>query len=535
MQSTPSPVRIAIIDDEEQHLRELVRLVEGYEHFWESLGIPSPTIRPYGVSEVNDLIADIQRGPLRFDIIISDIFLGPSKYDGVSIYRALKPYASKKEFLLILVTQRPGDDARRIGSEIEREQDGEEIPWAKVWRKPAGFLKGSEVSAGAWAQTMRYAIRQFRDLAWRKTWIPSALKSELFTVLPETTTFTVGAVASWLQSQPSRTFPSFVIAIGDSGTGVELVARLLHGTEDGLYRESLLGTPPAEFDALIFGDAAETSEPAASSYLARAHGGTLLLAEFANRNTCDSEQLRNRFVRLAESGKYTSKGMLTSFAGTIIIGIATAWRDDFLHKWSDFIGLRQVCPQLITLPRLRDHPHWVSRIAQEWIERKTEGDMCFTPGSIDFLRQCQWPNNFVSLNHFLQEIITQQITGEIPADLVAECLGLPALTEGWKEAAERIKQAVALDENKKTLSRIAWSIYGDGGPYPGSDKPHCKVARRRLDAAIEEICARAAEQGTGEGTEIRELLDPLLGKGRKAGSHRDVFDVGSAGRVSRPR
>jgi hypothetical protein len=226
-------VRIAIIDDERAHLDELNRLIVGHEYLWAGPDLVQPKVKLFDASVVSKLELDIRSGILEFDIIISDIFLGSSPCNGVTLYEALKPLSSKREFLLLLVTQRPDDEARKIRASIEQEQDREEVPWTKVWKKPTGPLRGDEVSPGDWAHMVGHAIRQYRDVAWRKTWIPSSIEDDLFTVLAESTVADVAKVCNWLRRKRARGLPTFVIVVGDSGTGVERVARLIHQALQG--------------------------------------------------------------------------------------------------------------------------------------------------------------------------------------------------------------------------------------------------------------------------------------------------------------
>lgn len=241
--------------------------------------------------------------------------------------------------------------------------------------------------------------------------------------------------AQLLKSSIAKVAPanSRIMISGPSGSGKELVARLIHEASQRSKGEfiaiSSAGMTPERFDSELFGEEGEGGRPRKIGVFERAHGGTLFLDEVADM-PLDSQSrilrvlVEQRFMRVGgQNDVQVDVRVISSSAKDLTIEIANGrFREDLFHRLNvvpiRVPGLserRSDIPELIT--------YFLDRIAQtQGLNRRT-----LSPDAIATLQVYEWPGNVRQLRNNLERLLIlapggplDPITAEMLPNEVAE-------------------------------------------------------------------------------------------------------------------
>ncbi len=199
-----------------------------------------------------------------------------------------------------------------------------------------------------------------------------------------------------------------VLILGETGTGKELVARLLHmrslAHSEPFVTVNCAAIPRELLESELFGHekgAFTGADTARTGLLAQAHGGALFLDEIGDLSL-DNQA---RILRAVEQGAFRRVGSDTETRVDVRIIAATnkdlsatiragAFREDLYHR---IAGVE------IHVPPLRERPSDVPLLARHFLElarngaeRPLEG---IEPKALDFLRGRSWPGNVRELRN----------------------------------------------------------------------------------------------------------------------------------------
>jgi DNA-binding NtrC family response regulator len=216
-----------------------------------------------------------------------------------------------------------------------------------------------------------------------------------------------------------------VLLEGESGTGKDLVAKLIHATSSraaGPFLEVNCGALPENLlESLLFGyeKGAFTGAGAATAgYFERADGGSLFLDEIADM----SPKLQSSLLRVLQDHQSTRIGSTMqrhadfrlvcatnrSLAGEVKAG---RFREDLFYR---------INVVALTLPPLRDRLGDVLLLATHFLDHFNAkfGKSCgpLTPAATRWLEAAGWPGNVRELKHCIERAVALHAGG--PLDVV---------------------------------------------------------------------------------------------------------------------
>ncbi len=217
-----------------------------------------------------------------------------------------------------------------------------------------------------------------------------------------------------------------VLITGETGTGKELAARLLHAqsprSERPLVVVNCAAIPPQLFESNVFGHemgAFTGANSATAGFLAEADGGMLFLDEVGDLSL-DNQA---RILRAIETGTFRRVGaeedsrvnvhVIAATNKDLATAIATGqFREDLFHRLSGFE---------IPLPPLRKRPSDVSMLAEHFLELAKQQFSSpverFAPGTVEALCRRSWPGNVRELrNHVFRAVAAARHNALTPAD-----------------------------------------------------------------------------------------------------------------------
>lgn len=192
-----------------------------------------------------------------------------------------------------------------------------------------------------------------------------------------------------------------ILIEGETGTGKELFARLLHRAGKRAKHKLLTvscASLPAELEGELFA-------PAGASSLAAAHRGTLVLDDL----DIASARLQARFSQLAEDRLLRSPGVrdpllldvrIIATAGTAASPVQEAIAPALLYR---------VAAVRLQMPALRDRrgdiPALFAQLAGNASARSRHPIPDMTPAVKDFLATHDWPGNVRELAHYAERFV----------------------------------------------------------------------------------------------------------------------------------
>lgn len=239
-----------------------------------------------------------------------------------------------------------------------------------------------------------------------------------------------------------------VLLEGESGTGKDLVAKLIHAWSPRAGRPFLEincgGLPESLLEGLLFGHekGAFTGAGAASAgYFEKADGGSLFLDEIADM----SPKLQSSLLRVLQDHQCTRLGSTqprrTDFrlvcatnrplAGEVKAG---RFREDLFYR----INVVHV-----GLPPLRERAGDAILLATHFLEHFNAkfGKACgpFTPAAVGRLEAAAWPGNVRELQHCIERVVALHPGG--PIDAVHLCPGDGSAAPGPPPAHDAVPAA----------------------------------------------------------------------------------------------
>ncbi|MDP3617088.1 MAG: sigma-54 dependent transcriptional regulator [Rhodoferax sp.] len=215
-----------------------------------------------------------------------------------------------------------------------------------------------------------------------------------------------------------------VLLEGESGTGKDVVAKLIHAWSlraDQPYLEvNCGGLPESLLESLLFGyekGAFTGASQANPGYFEKAHGGNLFLDEIADM----SPKLQSSLLRVLQDHSFSRIGSTQprvtdfrlicatnrSLAGEVKAG---RFREDLYYR-INVVAVR--------LPPLREREGDIIRLALHFLDRYNRkfGKQCgpFTPAAVRALEACRWPGNVRELQHCIERVVALQPGGVIDA------------------------------------------------------------------------------------------------------------------------
>lgn len=215
-----------------------------------------------------------------------------------------------------------------------------------------------------------------------------------------------------------------VLFIGETGTGKELFARLLHDASprrDGpFYTVNCSATAPDALEAELFGSSASDSGEDRPSALERAAGGTLFLDEI------DALDLstQSRLAQVLRSGRIARDPGGREIQLDVRL-VAASDRDlSLLAKESAFHDelLALLAMATIRIPPLREREDDITILADHFLKlharRMNRAVRRFAPDAIRRLVAYSWPGNVRELSNVIERAVMLCDADDIGADLL---------------------------------------------------------------------------------------------------------------------
>ena len=281
-----------------------------------------------------------------------------------------------------------------------------------------------------------------------------------------------------------------VLLHGETGSGKEVVARLIHGCSGRrgpFVALNCAAMPTTLAESELFGHvrgAFTGADRATTGVFEQAHGGTLLLDEIGELDLA----VQAKLLRVLEDGCVRSVGgdRLIRCRSRIIaathrqLEVAASdgrFRDDLYHRLA---GVTLLVPPLRERPE--DIPQLVARFLRE--EAPEPGQVELGPETLDFIAQQRWPGNVRELRLAVRRAVL--LGGPVlgPSDFATAPLVRPAnadldAPDGWLEGRTwaDIERGV-----------LAWAVARYGG---------ASAAARALDCPRSTVHDRVRRLGIG--------------------------------------
>ncbi len=225
-------------------------------------------------------------------------------------------------------------------------------------------------------------------------------------------------------AQKIALYKAAVLITGETGTGKELIARILHQQSNRCAKPwvdvNCAALPEHLVESELFGyekgafSGADSCKP---GLFESAHGGTLFLDEIGELEP----KIQVKLLRALDAVPYYRLGGNKKISVDVRIVAATNrdlaaavragnFRSDLYHRISE-IHLR--------VPPLRDRPQDVVALAEFFLARNCPG-VSFTPEALELLPQFEWPGNVRELRNLVLKLGILNLRGEITAEDVRQ-------------------------------------------------------------------------------------------------------------------
>ncbi|MCC6658575.1 MAG: sigma-54-dependent Fis family transcriptional regulator [Rhodocyclaceae bacterium] len=213
-----------------------------------------------------------------------------------------------------------------------------------------------------------------------------------------------------------------VLLEGESGTGKDLAARLIHalsGRADKPFLEvNCGGLPESLLESLLFGyekGAFTGASQATAGYFEKADGGNLFLDEIADM----SPKLQSSLLRVLQDHSFMRIGSTQSRRADFRLICATnrpllaevkagRFREDLYYR---------IAVVSLTLPPLRSREGDVVALATHFLDRYNAkfGKACgpFTPAAMQALEGARWEGNVRQLQHCIERAVALHAGGPV--------------------------------------------------------------------------------------------------------------------------
>jgi formate hydrogenlyase transcriptional activator len=260
---------------------------------------------------------------------------------------------------------------------------------------------------------------------------------------------------------------STVLITGETGTGKELIARVIHALSSRknkvMVKVNCAALPPTLIESELFGHEKGAFTGALSRKIGRfelAHGGTLFLDEIGDLPL----DLQAKLLRVLQEGEFERVGGTQTLKVDVRIITATnrnlenAIRDEKYRL--DLYYRLNVFP--ITLPPLRERQgdtellaqHFVARYAQKIGKPVPE----FPPKALDLLRTYPWPGNVRELENVIERAVIVSRNGHLN---LAESLPKPVVNTRGNRL--RTLEEYEREHILEALQFTGWQVSGNRG------------------------------------------------------------------------
>jgi len=250
-----------------------------------------------------------------------------------------------------------------------------------------------------------------------------------------------------------------VLVAGETGTGKQLVAQLIHflspRNDAPFIVVNCAAIPENLFESELFGHVKGAFTGASSNRRGRfelAHGSTLMLDEIGEMPMA----LQPKLLRAVQEGKISSVGSEDESEVDVRLITATnrnlkkmveegQFREDLFYR----IRVLE-----IEVPPLRHRREEIPAFVDFFLDRYATSSLKFTPEALDMLIKYPFPGNVRELEHMVQRTVTLTRGPSIkPGDLPEEVRHFQLTTEG--SLAERL-EAVEHEMILSALEKSNW-------------------------------------------------------------------------------
>jgi DNA-binding NtrC family response regulator len=213
-----------------------------------------------------------------------------------------------------------------------------------------------------------------------------------------------------------------VLVRGDTGTGKELIASLIHAESrraaGPLVRFNCAAIPGELAEAELFGHtrgAFTGANQARRGFFAEAHGGTLVLDEVGEL----SVPIQAKLLRALQEGEIQPVG--AGRVENVDVRVVACTNRDLgaearAHRFREDLYYRLAVVELV-VPPLHEHREDIPALAMEFARRYAERfgmvDVRLAPELLEALQRAEWPGNVRQLENAIARMVALGGTGEI--------------------------------------------------------------------------------------------------------------------------
>ncbi|MBU1237645.1 MAG: sigma-54 dependent transcriptional regulator [Gammaproteobacteria bacterium] len=260
-----------------------------------------------------------------------------------------------------------------------------------------------------------------------------------------------------------------VLLEGESGTGKDLAAKLIHGLGNRSARPFLEvncgGLPETLLESLLFGyekGAFTGATQATAGYFEKAHEGTLFLDEIADM----SPKLQSSLLRVLQDHSFTRIGSTQPRRADFRLVCATnrpladevkagRFREDLYYR---------IAVVAVRIPPLRERDGDILPLAMHFLEHYSAkfGKACgpFTPTAVQALEAGRWQGNVRQLQHCIERAVALHADGPIDASHLAIGPDTPGPGDEARESPLGYQEARAEFE-RDYLQRLLDAAHGN--------------------------------------------------------------------------
>jgi DNA-binding NtrC family response regulator len=271
-----------------------------------------------------------------------------------------------------------------------------------------------------------------------------------------------GAAMRALLTRIERLAPRDVTVLvrGETGTGKELVATLLHAlgprSSGPIVRFNCAAIPGELADAELFGHAKGAFTGATETragYFARAHGGTLVLDEIGELPLT----IQAKLLRAAQEGEVQMVGGTVKKVDVRIIACTHRDLRDEVRagRFREDLYFRLAVVEL-EVPPLRDRREDIPALARAFAARyatKWGIDVRLSDALVDALARRPWPGNVRELENTIARLVAESDGGELGADILEPLASAPQIMS--PESSQPFRERVAAFERALITEALA--------------------------------------------------------------------------------
>jgi DNA-binding NtrC family response regulator len=400
--------KILIIDDEEKKLREYENTVVNY---FKNNCIVSK-------EQDGENVIEILSNDLDLKIILIDKFLGNDNKDGITVAKEIKDNFENTYIILITAfgyedvkgeKQRKKDiqlalEQKTIDYFIEKDQGNTPIEIGNALDAAIESLRNP-------SQREQFRIERLKTLAIIKDFKVETADDKLISKKLIGKSKAIQDLKKWIVKFAQAQKPLPVLIFGETGTGKELVAQLIHELSKRSNKPfkavNCAAIPSELIESELFGHEKGAFTSATSKFegkFEQANDGTLFLDELGEMSLSAQAKILRAIqekviTRIGGSNEIdvdvriiaaTNKDLKTIVQKEMSENTAEKFRHDLFYRISGFH---------IELKPLRERKEDIKDLVEHFAETKT-----FTPRSIDILESYDWPGNIRELQSFVESL-----------------------------------------------------------------------------------------------------------------------------------